>query len=86
MFSVGTHTIRGEDFMTKILDYALSAGYRLFGKICVINFMSCLTCTFLDTAAMYGNEKELGVALKELLPKHNLSRKDVFITTKLCKY
>lgn len=39
-----------------------------------------------DTAAMYGNETELGIAMKELLPKHNLSRKDVFITTKLCKY
>lgn len=39
-----------------------------------------------DTATMYGNEKELGIAMKELLPKHNLTRKDVFITTKLCKY
>lgn len=34
---------------------------------------------------MYGNEKELGLALKELLPKHNLTRKDIFVTTKLCK-
>ncbi|XP_050517910.1 aldose reductase A-like [Diabrotica virgifera virgifera] len=36
-----------------------------------------------DTAAMYDNEKEIGDALKELLPKHNLKREDVFITTKL---
>ncbi|CAG9764373.1 unnamed protein product [Ceutorhynchus assimilis] len=36
-----------------------------------------------DTAKMYGNEKDIGKALKVLLPKHNLSRKDVFITTKL---
>lgn len=36
-----------------------------------------------DTAAMYGNEDEIGKALKKLLPKHNLSRNDVFITTKL---
>ncbi|XP_056631483.1 uncharacterized protein LOC130441722 [Diorhabda sublineata] len=36
-----------------------------------------------DTAAMYGNEKDLGEALKKLLPKHNLKREDVFITTKL---
>ncbi|KAJ8919628.1 hypothetical protein NQ315_006154 [Exocentrus adspersus] len=36
-----------------------------------------------DSAAVYGNEKEIGIALKELLPKHNLTRKDIFITTKL---
>nr|XP_023022607.1 uncharacterized protein LOC111510884 [Leptinotarsa decemlineata] len=36
-----------------------------------------------DTAAMYNNEGDIGDALKELLPRHNLSRKDIFITTKL---
>ncbi|XP_072400045.1 glyoxal reductase-like [Diabrotica undecimpunctata] len=36
-----------------------------------------------DTATMYDNEKDIGDALKELLPKHNLKREDVFITTKL---
>ncbi|VEN59799.1 unnamed protein product [Callosobruchus maculatus] len=36
-----------------------------------------------DTATMYGNESELGEAFKVLLPKHNLERKDIFITTKL---
>ncbi|XP_030758166.1 uncharacterized protein LOC115883883 [Sitophilus oryzae] len=36
-----------------------------------------------DTAKMYSNEAEIGKALKDLLPKHNLTRKDVFITTKL---
>lgn len=36
-----------------------------------------------DTAAMYGNEDDIGDILKELLPKHNLSRNDIFITTKL---
>lgn len=39
----------------------------------------------IDTAAMYENEHEIGLAIKELLPIHNLTRKDVFITTKLCK-
>lgn len=38
-----------------------------------------------DTAHMYSNEKYLGVALKELLPKHNLTRNDIFITTKFGK-
>ncbi|KAF7265447.1 methylglyoxal reductase DkgA-like [Rhynchophorus ferrugineus] len=36
-----------------------------------------------DTAKMYQNETDIGRALQVLLPKHNLSRKDVFITTKL---
>ncbi|KAG5880451.1 hypothetical protein JTB14_028784 [Gonioctena quinquepunctata] len=36
-----------------------------------------------DTATMYDNETDIGKALKKLLPKHNLSRKDIFITTKL---
>ncbi|XP_050297435.1 glyoxal reductase-like [Anthonomus grandis grandis] len=36
-----------------------------------------------DTAKMYGNETEIGRALKELLPKHKLTRRDIFITTKL---
>ncbi|XP_035267051.1 uncharacterized oxidoreductase Mvan_2161 [Anguilla anguilla] len=36
-----------------------------------------------DTAAVYRNEAELGCALRDLLPKHGLSRGDVFITSKL---
>lgn len=32
LFLVGTYNIRGEEMMKRILDYALSAGYRLFGK------------------------------------------------------
>lgn len=36
-----------------------------------------------DTAAVYGNEAHLGQVLKELLPKHGLSRKDIFIISKL---
>jgi diketogulonate reductase-like aldo/keto reductase len=31
---------------------------------------------------MYGNEKHLGNAFQKLLPKHGLSRGDIFITTK----
>lgn len=38
---------------------------------------------FLDTAAVYGNEEDIGKALTEILPKHNLKRSDIFITTKL---
>jgi len=37
----------------------------------------------IDTAAVYHNEEAIGVALKDLLPKYNLKREDIFITTKL---
>lgn len=37
----------------------------------------------IDTAAVYHNEEAIGAALQELLPKYNLTRKDIFITTKL---
>ncbi|XP_003723666.3 uncharacterized protein LOC100890235 [Strongylocentrotus purpuratus] len=37
----------------------------------------------IDTATVYKNEKDIGHALKELLPKHGLSRSDIFITSKL---
>ncbi|XP_023023609.2 glyoxal reductase [Leptinotarsa decemlineata] len=40
----------------------------------------------IDSAAVYRNEELIGKALKELLPKYNLTRKDVFITTKLAPY
>lgn len=33
-----------------------------------------------DSAAVYRNEADLGRALRELLPKHGLTRQDVFIT------
>lgn len=36
-----------------------------------------------DTASVYSNEKDIGIALKDLLPKHNLKREDIFITSKL---
>ncbi|XP_017772858.1 PREDICTED: glyoxal reductase-like [Nicrophorus vespilloides] len=37
----------------------------------------------IDTAYVYHNEEDIGEALKELLPKHNLKREDIFITSKL---
>ena len=37
----------------------------------------------IDTAAVYGNEKSVGIAVKEFLQKTGLERRDIFITTKL---
>ncbi|BFZ02400.1 hypothetical protein BsWGS_05439 [Bradybaena similaris] len=39
-----------------------------------------------DTASVYRNEQDIGKILKELLPKYNLQRKDIFITSKLAPY
>ncbi|KAK9509232.1 hypothetical protein O3M35_006588 [Rhynocoris fuscipes] len=36
-----------------------------------------------DTATSYDNEGDLGRVLKDLLPKYNLKREDIFITSKL---
>lgn len=46
---------------------------------------AALSCGYrmLDTAAVYQNEVEIGVALDQLLPKHQLARTDLFVTTKL---
>lgn len=60
--------------------------YMITGKESVKNVLDmALTIGYraFDTAAMYENEHEIGLAIKELLPIHNLTRKDVFITTKL---
>ena len=37
----------------------------------------------IDTASVYKNESHIGNALSKLLKKHNLSRRNIFITTKL---
>uniref|UniRef100_A0A7E4V356 Aldo_ket_red domain-containing protein n=1 Tax=Panagrellus redivivus TaxID=6233 RepID=A0A7E4V356_PANRE len=37
----------------------------------------------IDTAKYYVNEPQLGIAIEKLLPKHGLTRKDVFLTTKI---
>lgn len=37
----------------------------------------------IDTAAVYRNERDIGESLAELYPKYNVSRQDLFITSKL---
>lgn len=37
----------------------------------------------IDTAAVYGNEKDIGEALQEVFAEGNILREDVFITSKL---
>lgn len=58
--------------------------YKVTGENVLPAIDAALTAGYrmFDTAKYYHNEKELGAAIKELLPKHGLSRSDIFITTK----
>ena len=37
----------------------------------------------IDTAALYGNEKEVGEGIAKAMKKYNISRRRLFITTKV---
>lgn len=50
-----------------------------------ISLLFTLLC-IIDSAVIYCNEEDIGLALEAFLPKYNLNRDDVFITSKLCKY
>lgn len=49
-------------------------------KLLINNYVESLIS---DTASGYHNEKEIGDALKDLLPKYNLTRGEIFITSKV---
>jgi len=68
MIGFGTFQVSTEQDIYATIDAAFSAGYR-----------------FIDSAQDpgYNNEHHIGKVLKELLPKHNLKREEIFITTKL---
>ncbi|EGT57748.1 hypothetical protein CAEBREN_19645 [Caenorhabditis brenneri] len=59
--------------------------YKIVGEEVLPVLDSALTAGYrlFDSAKVYNNEKEIGNALEILLPKHNLKREDIFITTKL---
>ena len=38
-----------------------------------------------DTAAVYGNEVQVGVGIKKAMEEHGLKREDIFLTTKMGK-
>lgn len=57
--------------------------YKLVGADAVYRAADAALATgyrAFDTAAVYRNETELGQALRELMPKHGLTREDLFIT------
>ncbi|KAF6778865.1 hypothetical protein AHF37_01520 [Paragonimus kellicotti] len=64
----------------------LDGTYKVFDEL-----LPCLDAALgagyrgIDTAAYYHNERRIGEALKFLMPKYNLHRRDLFLSTKLRK-
>ncbi|MCM1514749.1 MAG: aldo/keto reductase, partial [Anaeroplasma bactoclasticum] len=59
--------------------------YSLQGEICKNSVKSALASgvRLIDTAYMYGNEKEIGEAINEVLKEGQIKREDIFVITKL---
>ncbi|XP_063240170.1 glyoxal reductase-like [Bacillus rossius redtenbacheri] len=60
--------------------------YKIYGTSVIFSVIEAgLKCGYrsIDTAAVYGNEGDIGEALKILLPKYGLRREDIFLTSKL---
>lgn len=59
--------------------------YSLQGETCKKSVKTALSngVRLIDTAYMYGNEKEIGEAINEVLAEGQIRREDVFVITKL---
>ncbi len=59
--------------------------YSLHDDTCVNSVKSALQqgVRLIDTAYMYGNEKEVGQAVKEFMEESGVSREEIFVITKL---
>lgn len=63
--------------------------FRICGRDTIYNVLDTafnVGYRAIDTAAVYGNEEDIGIALKTLLPKYKLKRQDIFITSKLAPH
>lgn len=58
--------------------------YSLHGQTCIRAVRAALDCgvRLIDTASMYGNEREVGMAVRDAV-KNGLSRNEIFVTTKI---
>ena len=59
--------------------------YSLHGETCVNSVKSALASgvRLIDTASAYGNEKEVGQAIREAMEELGISREEIFVTTKI---
>ncbi|XP_075236915.1 glyoxal reductase-like isoform X2 [Lycorma delicatula] len=63
--------------------------YRIRGEQLIYNVLDAALAAgyrSIDTATVYENEADIGNALQKLLPKYNLKREDIFITSKLAPF
>lgn len=60
-------------------------GFGTYGVNRVDTLLAAIDCGYrlFDTAQMYGNEKEVGIAIREAITKRGIKREEFFITTKL---
>nr|XP_023028351.1 uncharacterized protein LOC111516418 [Leptinotarsa decemlineata] len=99
IISLSKESLQQNTMLTKDKTFKLNTGdaipavgfgtYQVQGTELVKNVIDLALASgyrLIDTAALYKNEEDIGKALKELLPKYNLTRKDIFITTKLYPY
>ena len=59
--------------------------YSLHGETCVNSVKSALASgvRLIDTASAYGNEEEVGQAVRAAMAEQGLKREDIFVTTKI---
>lgn len=59
--------------------------YSLHGETCVNSVKSALACgvRLIDTASIYGNEEEVGQAIREAMEELGIRREEIFVTTKI---
>ena len=59
--------------------------YSLHGDECIASVKSALSngVRLIDTASAYGNEEEVGQAIREAVSEGIIQREDVFVTTKI---
>ena len=59
--------------------------YSLHGDECINSVKSALSngVRLIDTASAYGNEKEIGQAIREAISEGIIQREDIFVTTKI---
>lgn len=59
--------------------------YSLHGEECINAVKSAIKdgVRLIDTASAYGNEKEVGQAIRESIEELGISREDIFVTTKI---
>ena len=91
--SKGEHTVGGFNFDSRTV--TLNSGYdmpinglgtySLHGETCINSVKSALRSgvRLIDTASAYGNEEEVGQAIRESMEELGLKREDIFVITKI---